>query len=141
MSLLVLHFYVRGSEELESRLAATDAAVQLPLQTDGRSPVTGRKRQHVPPYGLAVSSACKAFGQLGNVLGLPFQSIYIRFQKTVAFFSYRHSSAISNELCNLRYIKHLVINRKVIMEISNLPSVHFTLCVFLRLRHVNALTR
>ena len=125
MSVLVLHFYVRGGEELESRLAATDAEVQRPLQADGRSPVTGRKRQHVPPYGLAVSSACKAFGQLGNVLGLPFQSIYIRFQKTVAFFSYRHSSAISNGLHNHRYIKDLYIKHKGILKISDLPFVSF----------------
>ena len=85
MPVLVLHFYVRGGEELESRLAATDAAVQLPLQADGRSPVTGRKRQHVPPYGLAVSSAFEAFGQFGNVLDTPCQSICIRFQEQSFF--------------------------------------------------------
>ena len=60
-----------------------------------------------------------------NVLGLPFQSIYIRFQKTVAFFSYRHSSAISNGLHNHRYIKDLYIKHKGILKISDLPFVSF----------------
>ena len=128
MSLLVLHFYVRGSEELESRLAATDAAVQLPLQADGapeRAPGDTPEASARTTLRLGCFFCVQSVRPTRECPWSPLPKYLYSLPKTVAFFSYRHSSAISNGLHNRRYIKNLPVKQKGILKISDLPFVSF----------------
>ena len=124
MSLLVLHFYVRGSEELESRLAATEAAVQLPLQADGRFLLRAKRsaNSETPAKVSIFASKNSRFFQLQTLLRhiewFAQPSIYQRF-------IHQTQRDTENFRLALRFISHYA----------------FPLVRILRLWHSNAATR
>ena len=111
------------TRERRTRIPARRNGGGGPAPFAGRRPVPGDRKEASARTTLRLG--CFFCVQSVRLIRKPLPKYLYSLPKTVAFFSYRHSSAISNGLHNHRYIKDLYIKHKGILKISDLPFVSF----------------